>query len=483
MPLHKTTILALVWLAGAIHVYAQSITGSRPNIILIVADDLGYGELGCYGQQKIATPFIDRMAANGIRFTGFYAGTAVCAPSRASLMTGLHTGHTAVRGNKGVQPEGQYPLPAGDTTMASILAAAGYRTAAFGKWGLGYPGSSGEPLKQGFASFFGYNCQSLAHNYYPDHLWKNDQRIALPENLAADAVYSADLIHQQAIKFLREQHDQPFFLFLPYTLPHASLYGPHDSIYQHYVAKFNEQPQPLPASARKTDYKQDEHPHAAFAAMVTRLDHYVGEILRTVHELGLDEQTLILFTSDNGPHREGGADPAFFNSSGSLRGIKRDLYEGGIRVPFIAIWKGKIRAGFQSAYPGTFWDLLPSFEQLAGIQASGNIDGISILQAITTGTQAQQHKYLYWEFHESGGRQAVRWGKWKAIKQNVSTISNPPMELYNLDTDPVEQHNIAAQFPGIVKQMEKMMQEAHVSNKDWPLLKSEINTAASSTTP
>jgi arylsulfatase A-like enzyme len=261
-------------------------------------------------------------------------------------------------------------------------------------------------------------------------------------------------------------------------LPHASLYGPHDSLYRYYINKFYEQPFTLPAGARKPEYKLDDHPHAAFAAMVSRLDHYVGEVLQAVHELDLEENTLIIFTSDNGPHHEGGGDPAFFNSSGPLRGVKRDLYEGGIRVPFIAVWKGHIKAGLRSAYPGTFWDLFPTFRQLAGGQPSAGIDGISVLTALTTGNQPQRHDYLYWEFHESGGRQAVRWGKWKGIRQQVSTQDHPPLELYNLETDPQEVHNIAAQHPDIVQQIEQKMQEAHVGNKDWPLLKNEITGAA-----
>jgi arylsulfatase A-like enzyme len=319
----------------------QNQNSQRPNIILIVADDLGYGDLGCYGQQKIETPNIDRMARAGMKFTQFYAGTAVCAPSRAALMTGLHTGHTLIRGNKGVKPEGQFPLPDTTVTIAKVLEQNGYTTAAFGKWGLGFPGSTGEPLKQGFQNFYGYNCQTLAHNYYPDHLWKNNTRIELSGNLTSDSIYSADLIQQQALQFLKEQGAKPFFLFLPYTLPHASLYGPHDSIYNHYVQKFKEPETSVSPEAKKTDYKWDAHPHAAYAAMVTRLDYYVGDIMKTLQQKGLTDNTLIIFTSDNGPHHEGGGDPDFFNSSGPLNGIKRDLYEGGIRVGCLLLQCGK----------------------------------------------------------------------------------------------------------------------------------------------
>ena len=448
---------------------------NRPNIILILADDLGYGESGCYGQQKIQTPNIDRMATMGMRFTQFYAGTAVCAPSRASLMTGLHTGHTAVRGNRGYKPEGQFPLPDSSLTIASVLQRQGYTTGAFGKWGLGYPGSTGEPLKKGFTDFFGYNCQTLAHNYYPDHLWQNDQRLELPGNRGKDSVYSADLIHQHALQFLKEQHGQPFFLYLAYTLPHASLHGPHDSIYQHYVQQFHEPAATASKEDQKSDYTFEPYPHAAFASMVTRLDHYVGDILQQVKELGLSDNTIILFTSDNGPHQEGGGDPVFFNSSGIYRGIKRDLYEGGIRVPFIAVWKNKIEPGTTTSFPATFWDLFPTFQDLAGISPSPSIDGISFLPVLEChGKPLHQHEYLYWEFHESGGRQAVRWGKWKGIFQHVNTDAHPSLELYDLEKDPGEKQDVAAGHPDIVKKLTGYIQESHQYNKDWPLLAKEM---------
>lgn len=454
---------------------ADAAAAQKPNIILIVADDLGYGDLGCYGQQKIHTPNIDRMAKAGMRFTQFYAGTAVCAPSRASLMTGLHTGHTAVRGNKGVKPEGQFPLPDSTLTIARVLERNGYVTGGFGKWGLGYPGSGGVPSKQGFDDFFGYNCQTEAHNYYPDHLWHNDERIELPGNRVADSVYSADLIHREALQFLQQNHTRPFFLFLPYTLPHAALYGPHDSIYNYYRKQFNETAVPG-EKAKKGEYRYEPYPRAAYAAMVTRLDHYVGDILEAVKKLGLSENTLILFTSDNGPHKEGGNDPAYFNSAGPLRGIKRDLYEGGIREPFIAVWKNRIAAGSTSRFTGTFWDLFPTFEALAHIPLSKGIDGLSFLPVLEgKGMPAQQHPYLYWEFHESGGRQAARMGKWKGIRQNVSTEPNPPTELYDLEKDPAEQHNIANGHPDIVQQINAIIQQAHVYDKNWPLLYTEIS--------
>ncbi|HEY4148313.1 MAG TPA: arylsulfatase [Chitinophagaceae bacterium] len=473
----KRLSFLLLFLLPVFVVRAQSQPGEAgkpaPNIIFILADDMGYGEPGCYGQQKMHTPNIDLLAKAGMRFTQFYAGTTVCAPSRASLLTGLHTGHTAVRGNQGVKPEGQFPLPASTITIADVLQKNGYETGAFGKWGLGYPASSGEPLRQGFTDFFGYNCQTLAHNYYPDHLWQNEQRLELPGNLQSDSVYSGDLIHQRAMQFLRQKHTQPFFLFLPYTLPHAELYGPRDSIYNYYRRMFKDEKAGTP-SGKKEDYRFEPYPHAAYAAMITRLDHYVGDVMKAVKEQGLTDNTIIIFSSDNGPHKEGGADPVFFNSSGGLRGIKRDLYEGGIRVPFIAVWKGRITAGSSSGYPGTFWDLFPTFEEIAHIPVSTGIDGISFLPVLLGKPQPHKHEYLYWEFHESGGRQAVRWGNWKGVRLNVSTEAHPATELYDLAQDPREEHNIAAQHPDMVKQIDRMIRESHVSDKNWPLLLSEI---------
>ena len=445
---------------------------SKPNIIFILADDLGYGDIGCYGQQKIATPNIDRLAKMGVKFTQFYSGSTVCAPARSSFMTGLHTGHTSIRGNRTLQPEGQVPLHDSVITIAMLLKQAGYITAAFGKWSLGFITTSGDPQKKGFDEFYGYNCQTLAHNYYPDHLWHNHDRIDLPGNLKFDSVYSADLIHQQAIKFLNSNHDRPFFLYLPYTLPHADVIVPHDEVYDGYVKKFNEQP----AAIKSTDNEKhhfDPYPHAAFAAMVSRLDKFVGEIMQTVKAQGIEENTLIIFTSDNGPHKENGGDPVFFNSNGGFRGIKRDLYEGGIRVPFIACKKGMTKGGTVNETPAALWDLFPTFLQLAGAQQTKTVDGISILPLLK-GQKQIGHSYFYWELHEAGGKQAVRFGNWKGVKLNVSTVNNSPIELYDLKTDPQEKNNIASKHPDVVKKIENFMKEAYVPNSDWPLMESEV---------
>lgn len=446
----------------------------KPNIIFLLADDLGIGDVGCYGQQKIRTPHLDALAKSGIQFTQFYAGTSVCAPSRSSFMTGMHTGHTSIRGNKSIKPEGQTPLPANTQTIAKVLQTNGYTTADFGKWGLGGIGTDGVPLKQGFDIFYGYNCQSLAHNYYPDHLWNNNDRIELP-NKTKDSIYAADLIHEKAMNFINQKHQKPFFLFLSYTLPHAGLNLPRDSVYWNYVKQFNEAPlQQKPGTKQYESGPFEPYPHAAYAAMVARLDKYVGDIKAALIKQGIDENTLFIFTSDNGPHKEGGNDPVFFNSNGIYRGKKRDLYEGGIRVPFIASWKGKIRSNSISNYVSAFWDLFPTFVEMAGIKQPISTDGISILSTLLNkNKQQKQHEYLYWEFHEEEGKQAVRWGKWKGIQLKVSISNDSPIELYDLEKDPSEQNNVAAANPDIVQQITLFIKQAHTPNKDWPLLRNE----------
>jgi len=466
--------IAILFLLPVISSYAQKNSPSesiktKPNIIFIFADDLGYGDVGCYGQQKIETPNIDKLAQKGMKFTQFYSGSTVCAPSRSSFLTGLHTGHTAVRGNVSYPPEGQTPIPDSVITFANLLQQNGYATAAFGKWGLGYITTSGDPNKKGFDLFYGYNCQSLAHNYYPDHLWNNHDRI---DFAAKDSVYSADIIHQQALQYIKNTGEKPFFLYLPYTIPHGEVIVPHDSIYYYYIKKFNEQP--VTAKRMYDGRPLGEYPHASFAAMIARLDRYVGEIVKLVEEKGIANNTLIIFTSDNGPHKEGGGDPEFFNSNGIYKGIKRDLYEGGIRVPFIAYWLGKIRSSVINN-PAALWDMYPTFLQMAGVTIKKNIDGISLTPTLFQKGKQKQHEYFYWEFHENDGRQAIRWGKWKAIKLEVTKISDPPIELYDLDKDSQEVNNVAAQNPEIVKKMAELFSKEHQYNPDWPLLFREIN--------
>ena len=384
----------------------QSINSDGPNIIFILADDLGYGDLGCYDQTQIKTPNIDKMANEGMRFTQFYAGSTVCAPSRCSLMTGMHTGHTVVRGNKEMKPMGQFPLPESTTTLPELLQKAGYTTGLIGKWGLGGPGSTGTPNKQGFDYFFGYLGQRHAHNYYPEFLFRNDQRIPLkntmPEPKREDGAgvaikkveYSADLFNDEAVGFIKKNKNKRFFLYYAATLPHANNEGGDHGME---VPNFG-------------IYKDEHWPdnEKGFAAMVTRLDDSVGEIMKTLKKNGLDKNTLVIFTSDNGPHQEGGHHADFFNSNGPLRGTKRDLYEGGIRVPMIAYWPGKIKADTTSGFVGAFWDVMPTLCEVSGAPEPDLTDGISFLPTLLGKTQNHQHDYLYWEFHEQGKKQAVR---------------------------------------------------------------------------
>lgn len=439
----------------------------KPNIILIVADDLGYGDLSCYGQTHFTTPNLDRLASEGLKFTSHYAGSPVCAPSRSALMTGLHTGHTFVRGNKEVQPEGQWPLPARAFTLMEMFKQAGYTTGAFGKWGLGYPASEGAPENQGVDEFFGYNCQRLAHNYYPAHLWHNTTKVALPGNSGASKNdYAPEIIHEKALQFLDDNKDNPFFLFYPMVMPHAELVAP-----PIYMARHSGRYLPEKAydgvdageeGFRNGPYASQSEPHAAFAAMIHLIDDQVGSILEKITSLGLDENTLIMFTSDNGPHLEGGADPDYFNSNGIFRGYKRDLYEGGIRVPMIARWNGVIKPASVTGHPSAFWDIMPTIADLLDVRMPEKIDGISFLPTLRGERNKQQaHDHLYWEFHEQGGKRALRQGDWKLVQYNVNKNPTGAFELYNLAEDPSEQHDVADDFPDQVKRMQTIMMNAH----------------------
>lgn len=465
-------IFAICFCAFSFFIEAQT---SQPNIIFILADDLGYGDVGCYGQQKIKTPNIDALAKEGKRFTQFYTGTAVCAPARTSLMSGLHTGHTAIRGNKTYKPEGQTPLPDSVVTFATRLQHAGYSTAAFGKWSLGFITTSGDPAKKGIQNFYGYNCQTLAHDYYPDHLWENTTRVDFPTNARKHDNYSADLIHEKAMSFIKTQtKGKPFFIYLPYTLPHADLNLPEDSVYYRYVKQFNETAKTISSAQDTLGGKLfQRYPHAAFAAMVSRLDKYVGEIISQVEKMGFGENTVIFFTSDNGPHKEDGADPEYFNSNGIYRGIKRDLYEGGIREPFIARWKGKIKPGTDSSNIFALYDVYNTIIDLANQPKDFYTkDGISFLPALLDRKQ-NQHPYLYWELNEFGGKQAVRQGKWKGVKTNVRDTPNSLLELYDLEKDPSELFNLADKNPELVEKLNALIHSAHIPNKNWPLLPDE----------
>ena len=443
-----------------------------PNIVFVLADDLGYGDLSCYGQQKFSTPNIDRLAREGMLFRQHYTGCTVSAPSRSSLMTGQHTGHTPVRGNKGWEPEGQWPLSANSVTIAEMLKTRGYATGAFGKWGLGFIGTEGDPNLQGIDEFFGYNCQSLAHNYYPDHLWHNNEKVLLHENDSGKTgIYSADIIHKAALDFIEKNREKPFFLFYPTTIPHAELFAKEE-----YMKMFRGKLDPEKSfkgvddgpNYRLGPYGSQPEAHAAFAAMIKQLDDYVGELLAKLKELGMEKNTIVIFASDNGPHLEGGADPDYFNSNGDLKGYKRDMYEGGIRTPLLVRWPEKVKAGTESDHISAFWDILPTFAEITGANVPENIDGISLLPALLGKRKLKEHEYLYWEFHEQGGKIAVRMGNWKAIKRNVDKIPQGIMELYDLSADIGETNNVASSHPEIVKKMEGIMRGAHTPSEIFP---------------
>ena len=478
-----------------------------PNIIYILADDLGYGELGVYGQEKIETPHIDGLASAGMKFTQHYSGSAVCAPSRYMLMTGKHPGNAYIRGNDELPQrgdigsfaemlenpslEGQRPIPSNTVTLGELLQSVGYTTAAIGKWGLGGPCSSGHPNEQGFDFFYGYLCQRQAHTYFPTHLWKNKERVyldndlvpphqSLPEEAAPyDPVsykpyheqpdYAAELMHSETIKFIDKQGESPFFLYLPTPIPHVSLQAPQRWI-DYYVNKFGEE-EPYPGGS----YVPVRYPNATYAAMISYLDEQVGEIVEKLKAKDLYENTLIIFTSDNGPTFTGGVDPEYFDSAAPFKSTygwgKGFLREGGIRVPMIAAWKRYIPEGSVSEHLSAFWDVLPTLSEITGFQLPDDSDGISFLPVLKGLDEDQKkHEYLYWEFPGYGGQQAVRMGRWKAVRLNLKENPNAPVELYNLDVDLREQNNVANQFPEIVKEMELIMKREHTPSELFPLL-------------
>ncbi|ANW96220.1 arylsulfatase [Wenyingzhuangia fucanilytica] len=464
----KLKYLAIVLLLGACKATTkEKVSHKKPNIIYILADDLGIGDLSVYGQQKFKTPNIDALAKSGIKFTQHYSGAAVCAPSRSSLMTGQHTGHTPIRGNKEDKISGgQIPLPANSITIGEMLKGAGYTTGMFGKWGLGF--GEGDPNKQGFDEFYGYNDQKLAHRYYPPYLNHNQGVDSLKGNDWTNTViYAQDKIQEKALEFIEQNKDKPFFAYVPLVLPHAELISPKDSILQKYIGKFDEVPyKDHPYSSDygpniiEYKYCTQEIPYAVFASMVDRMDVYVGQIVAKVKALGLEENTIIMFTSDNGAHDAGGANPEYFNSTAGLRGIKRDLYEGGIRAPFVATWTNTIKPGVVTNHVSAFWDVMPTLADIVGVETPKQSDGISFLPTLLSQNNQKQHEYLYWEYNIKGGRKAVRLGKWKGVIYKA--ISNPKakIELYDLENDEFETTNIANQHPEIVAKIQQIMTEA-----------------------
>ena len=498
----KQSVLIFILTVFAVSCAAENST-RPPNIVYVLADDLGYAELGCYGQEKIKTPNIDRLASEGMRFTQHYSGNAVCAPSRYVLMTGKHPGHAYIRSNRkamlpaelqerfGMEFSGQEPIPDTEVTIAEILQKQGYATAAFGKWGLGHFGTSGDPNLQGFDLFFGYNCQAHAHSFYPAYLWRNGEKVPLendppvpghadfpegadPNDPASYAPfkgsdYSADHMIDQALEFIRENQEGPFFLYFPSTLPHVALHIPDEELGP-YLGKWEETPF-LRASYGYTPHRT---PRAAYAAMISRLDKDLGRIMQQLKSLGLDENTLVMFSSDNGTtHLRQEVDYEFFESVGTLRGLKGSLYEGGIRVPMIARWPGKIQPSTTSDHPSAFWDVMPTIAEVAGAKPPEGIDGISFLATLLGKPESQQkHAFLYWEFTGYGGQQAVRMGNWKAVRQNMLRDNNPePLktELYNLESDIGENNDLANKYPEIVQQVETIMESEHTPSELFPM--------------
>jgi arylsulfatase A-like enzyme len=466
-----------------------------PNIVFIIADDLGYGDLGCYGQKKIRTPNIDRLCTEGMRFTNHYAGNNVCAPSRCVLMTGQHPGHAYIRDNHQAKgfTEGQEPVPANWLQLPLLLKKQGYTLGGFGKWGLGPMGSTGDPLKQGFDRWFGYNCQAVAHNYYPTHLWDNDKKIELNnpkfsahQKLPADADhndpksylpfsgkdYAPDLIGEQALEFVRANKDRPFVLYYPTTVPHLALQVPEDSL-KEYLGKFPETPY-----KGERDYLPHMHPRAAYAAMITRMDRDMGKLLALIKELDLDDNTIVVFTSDNGPlyDKAGGTDTEFFDSAAGLRGRKGSFYEGGFREPCIVRWKGRIKAGSMSDRVTGFEDWLPTLLELVGAKEKTptNIDGFSFAPTLF-GKAQEPRPFLYRESPGYGGQQCIRVGDWKALRKNLNPNlkakdQNPgEIELYNLATDPNEKTDVAGKNPEVVARLRAIMEKEHVKSEIFPM--------------
>jgi len=483
-------LFCIVFLLMSVFSCSHESAPVKPNVILIMADDLGYNELGCYGQEIIKTPHLDRLATEGIRFTQYYSGSPVCAPSRCVLLTGKHSGHSYVRDNYelgGYTDEtegGQLPLLHGTITLGSLMQAQGYITGVIGKWGLGGPGSEGIPNKQGFDYFYGYLCQKQAHNYYPSHLWENQAWDTLNNNffmahqkLEGDPHvlqsyekykahdYAPDKMVDRAIRFIRENRDTSFFLYLPFVVPHLAIQIPDDEL------SFAEYKEIIPDSpyVGNKGYLPHPYPRAAYAAMITRMDRDIGRIINVLKEFGLADNTIVLFTSDNGPTYGGigGSDTGFFESNKPFRGLKGTLYEGGIRVPLIVWWPGHIRGGVVSDHMAAFQDVLPTLAEITGSDIPPQTDGISLLPALKQELQ-QQHPYLYWEFPSYGGQVAVRTGKWKAVRKGLLKNPGSPIELYDLDKDMAEQEDLAKQFPEVVRQVREIMKSAHTPSSEFP---------------
>ncbi len=480
----KPALILAILIASQLATIAPASETRQPNIIFFLADDLGYGELGCYGQQKIKTPNLDQLAADGIRFTQFYSGHAVCAPSRCAFLTGKHTGHSFVRenseGGKAQLTErerikvedgffGQIALPAGESTVADLLKKSGYRTGCIGKWGLGHPTNEGAPLKHGFDFYYGYISQWQAHNYYPTYLWRDDRKEPLEGNDGKSLHgqnYAADCMEKEALDFLRAAPEKPFFLYYATPVPHVSLQVPQDepslSEYRREFAGSD------PDYDGKQNYLPTPSPRATYAAMVTRMDRTLGKMRALLKETGQAENTLIIFTSDNGATFNGGYDREFFEGNKPLRGMKTQLWDGGIRVPCIAAWPGKIKAGQTSDFVGASWDFLPTFAALVGAAAPAGLDGVSIAPTLLGEKPQPQHDHLYWET-VAGGHQAVRLGEWKGIRLGVAKNAVVPVQLFHISEDIGETTDVASSHPEIVKKIEAIMRAEHIPSAEFPM--------------
>ena len=468
---------------------------SKPNIVFILADDLGWGELGCYGQKKIRTPNIDRLASEGIRFTRHYSGAPVCAPARNVLLTGLHSGHSEIRGNKKAAhgEEGQWPISAKALTIAKVLKDAGYATGAVGKWGLGPVGSSGDPNKQGFDLFFGYNCQSVAHSYFPPHLWRNNQKIII-NKVPIDAhqkkpagevkledyqaeTYAPDLIEAEAIRFIERSGTEPFFLFCAFTEPHVAMQPP-KRLVDSYPAEWDDQPY-----RGQSGYLPHPRPRAAYAATITSLDEHVGKLIDALTKKGLAENTILIFTSDNGTtHRAGdpafgigGVDARFFNSTAGLRGFKGSVYEGGLRVPLIVRWPGKVKPGSTSDFPSYFPDHFATLCDILKLSPPGRRDGVSLLPALL-GQGPPGRNPMVWVFPEYGGQVCVRVGDFKAIRRNLQTDQPGEWEVYDVSKDPAENNDVAVEHPEIIARAIEILRAEMDQNPVFPLKVPKVNS-------
>jgi arylsulfatase A-like enzyme len=491
-------LLVICWYSAAM--VAADEPNVRPNIVLIVADDLGWGELGCYGQEKIRTPNIDRLAAQGMRFTQHYSGAPVCAPARCVLMTGLHTGHAAIRGNReardsqGQPAEGQQPIPDEALTIAEVLKQAGYATGAAGKWGLGIPGTTGDPNRQGFDFFYGYACQRMAHSYFPPHLWRNQERVTINERpIPGHATraegpvtmeewvgenYAPDLMEREALKYIDDHASEPFFLYLPFIEAHLAMHPPRRLV-ESYPESWDTEPY-----RGQCGYLPHPRPRAGYAAMITHLDEHVGRVMQRLEKHGLSERTFVLFTSDNGTtHRRahplfgvGGVDAEFFNSTRGLREFKGSVHEGGIRVPLIVRWPGRVAPGSTSDFPAHFVDHFATLCDLLKLDVPGRRDGVSLLPILTSKGDPPLRNPLVWVFPEYRGQVAVRIGDFKAVRKNLAQRKPGEWEVYNIARDPSESSNIADDHPEVIREAIEILKTQMDDNPLFPVRVPGVNT-------